>query len=191
MIAILHFIDEFSCLILKHISLNSNCFSQNQLELEQQSSPVSLTGSSRWIILFHKQRRENLSSLLPVRYEEIRQKQMAWLWLRHSFKTPHHDFKWKLKSCDYQGENSRTRVCITEIILLCFSYQSVHASVYLDNKGLVLEARSEAQHAHVRSLINEVLNAMENSTTSGWDTPVDSSLTDGFSCHTCMCVDVL
>lgn len=69
----MHFIDEFSCLILKHISLNSNCFSQNPLELEQQSSPVSLTGSSRWIILFHKQRRENLSSLLPVRYEEIRQ----------------------------------------------------------------------------------------------------------------------
>lgn len=39
--------------------------------------------------------------------------------------------------------------------------------VYLDDEGLVCEAWCKAQHAHVGRLINEVLNAMENSTTCG------------------------
>lgn len=61
----------------------------------------------------------------------------------------------------------------------------------LDDKGLVLEARREAQHAHVRRLVDEVLDAVENSTTGGRDTAMDSSLADGFSGHACMGVDVL
>lgn len=69
--------------------------------------------------------------------------------------------------------------------------ENIHASAYLNDEGLVLEARSQAKHAHVRRLVNEVFNPVENSTTGGWDTTVDSSLADGLSCHTCVCVDVL
>lgn len=62
---------------------------------------------------------------------------------------------------------------------------------YLDDEGLVLEARGEAQHAHIRRFVDEVLDAVENSTAGGRDTPVDPSLADGLSCHACMRVDVL
>lgn len=63
--------------------------------------------------------------------------------------------------------------------------------MYLDDEGLVLEAWRQAQHAHVGRLVNEVLDAVENSTTGGGDTSVDSSLADGLSSHTRMGVDVL
>lgn len=63
--------------------------------------------------------------------------------------------------------------------------------VYLDDESLVLEAWCQAQLAHVRRFINEVLDAVENSTTGGGDPSVDSSLADGFSCHTGVGVDVL
>lgn len=65
------------------------------------------------------------------------------------------------------------------------------ASAYLDDEGFVLEARREAHHAHVGRLVDEVLDPVENSTAGGRDATVDSSLTDGFSCHTRMSVDVL
>lgn len=41
------------------------------------------------------------------------------------------------------------------------------ADVYLDDKGLVLEAWCQAQHAHVGRLVNEVLDAVKNPTTGG------------------------
>lgn len=63
--------------------------------------------------------------------------------------------------------------------------------MYLDDEGLVLETWCQAQHAHVGSFVNEVLDAMENSTTGGRDTSMDSSLADGLSCHARMSVDVL
>lgn len=63
--------------------------------------------------------------------------------------------------------------------------------VYLDNEGLVLEAWCQAHHAHVGRLVNEVLDAVEDSATSGGDTTVDTSLADRLSCHTCVGIDVL
>lgn len=39
--------------------------------------------------------------------------------------------------------------------------------VYLDDKGLVLEAGCQAQHAHVGRLVDEVLDAVENSASGG------------------------
>lgn len=63
--------------------------------------------------------------------------------------------------------------------------------MYLDDKGLVLEARCEAQHAHVGRLVDEVLNSMEDSTTSGGDPAVDATLADGLARHTRMGIDVL
>lgn len=64
-------------------------------------------------------------------------------------------------------------------------------AVYLNDKGLVLEARGKAQHAHVGCLVDEVLNAMEDSTPSGRDPAVDSTLADGLARHTRMGIDVL
>lgn len=63
--------------------------------------------------------------------------------------------------------------------------------VYLDDEGLILDAWCQAYHAHVGRLVHEVLNAVENSTTSGGDTTVDSSLADGLSCHAGVGIDVL
>lgn len=63
--------------------------------------------------------------------------------------------------------------------------------LYLHDEGLVLEAWCQAQHAHVGRLVNEVLDAMENSPTRSGDTSVDSSLADGLPCHTGVGVDVL
>lgn len=63
--------------------------------------------------------------------------------------------------------------------------------MYLDDESLVLEAGCQAQLAHVGRFINEVLDAVENSSTGGGDPSVDSSLADGFSCHAGVRVDVL
>lgn len=62
---------------------------------------------------------------------------------------------------------------------------------HLNDKGLVLKAWRQSQHAHVGGLIDEVLDAVENSTTGGRDASVDSSLADGLSGHTCVGIDVL
>lgn len=62
---------------------------------------------------------------------------------------------------------------------------------YLDNKGLVLKSWGQAHHAHVGRLVDEVLDAMENSSTGGGDTTMDTSLADGLSGHTRMGVNVL
>lgn len=62
---------------------------------------------------------------------------------------------------------------------------------HLDDVGLVLEAWTHPDLAHVGRLVDEVLNAVENSTSGGRDAAVDSSLADGFSCHACMSIDVL
>lgn len=71
------------------------------------------------------------------------------------------------------------------------SLQTMCVCVYLDDEGLVLEAWCQAQHAHVGCFVDEVLDAMEDSTTRGRDTSVDSSLADGLSCHARVSVDVL
>lgn len=164
-------------------------------ELEEQSRPISPKRLliSFTLILNHfprTKKRNSFSSLLSAWYEEIRArvKQMAWLWLRRSSKTPHHDFKWNLKSCEYMWANIYNT---SRVSFLSFLSLHVCVCVYLDNEGLVLEAGGQAQHAHVGRLVNEVLDAVENSTTCGWDTSMDSSLADGLSCHTRMGIDVL
>ena len=63
--------------------------------------------------------------------------------------------------------------------------------MYLNDKGLVLAAGCESHHAHVRCLVDEVLNSVEDSATGGRDPPVDSPLADGLAGHTRMGVDVL
>lgn len=62
---------------------------------------------------------------------------------------------------------------------------------YLDDKGLVLEAGTHPQLAHVGRLVDEVLNAVENSSAGGGDPTVDPSLTDGFPGDAGVSVDVL
>lgn len=80
--------------------------------------------------------------------------------------------------------SSRVRFYYDQALCVC-------VCVYLDDEGLVLEAWCHAQHAHVGRFVNEVLDAMEHSTTGGRDTSMDSSLADGLSCHTRMGVDIL
>jgi hypothetical protein len=63
--------------------------------------------------------------------------------------------------------------------------------VYLNDKGLVGEARAQAQLAHVGRLVDEVLNAVEYSSPGGRDPSVDATLADGLTSHTGMSVDVL
>lgn len=62
---------------------------------------------------------------------------------------------------------------------------------YLDDKGLVLEARTHPQLAHVSRLIDEVLNAVEHAAARCRDSTVDSSLADGFASDAGVSVDVL
>ena len=63
--------------------------------------------------------------------------------------------------------------------------------MYLDDEGLVLEAGTHPQLAHVGRLVDEVLNAVENSSASGGDATVDSSLADGLPGDAGVSVDVL
>lgn len=63
--------------------------------------------------------------------------------------------------------------------------------LYLDDEGLVLEAGTHPQLAHVGRLVDEVLDAVENSSAGGGDPPVDSSLTDGLPGDAGVSVDVL
>lgn len=62
---------------------------------------------------------------------------------------------------------------------------------YLDDEGLALEAGTHSQQAHVRRLVDEVLDAVENSSAGGGDPTVDSSLADGLPGDTGVSVDVL
>ena len=62
---------------------------------------------------------------------------------------------------------------------------------HLDDKGLVLEAGAHPQLAHVSRLVDEVLDAVENSSAGGGDPSVDSSLTDGLPGDAGVSVDVL
>lgn len=62
---------------------------------------------------------------------------------------------------------------------------------YLDDEGLVLEAGTHAQLAHVGGFVDEVLDAVENSSAGGGDAAVDSPLADGFPGDAGVSVDVL
>ena len=62
---------------------------------------------------------------------------------------------------------------------------------YLDDESLVLEARTHSQLAHVGRLVDEVLDAVEDSAAGGGDPTVDPSLTDGLPGDAGMSVDVL
>lgn len=66
-----------------------------------------------------------------------------------------------------------------------------HTASYLNNEGLVSNARSQTKQTHVSSFINKVLDAVENSSPGGWDSPVDATLADGLPRHTRMGIDVL
>lgn len=70
-------------------------------------------------------------------------------------------------------------------ILVSFS------GLYLDDEGLVLETRTHAQLAHVGRLVDEVLDAVENSSACCGDPTVDSSLADGLPGDAGVSVDVL
>lgn len=61
----------------------------------------------------------------------------------------------------------------------------------LDDEGLVLEAGTHPQLAHVGRLIDEVLDAVENSSAGCGDPTVDPTLTDGFPSDAGVGVDVL
>lgn len=63
--------------------------------------------------------------------------------------------------------------------------------MYLDDEGLVLEAGTHPQLTHIGRFVDEVLNAMENSSAGGGDPPVDASLADGFPGDAGMSIDVL
>ena len=63
--------------------------------------------------------------------------------------------------------------------------------VHLDDEGLVLEAGTHPQLAHVGRLVDEVLDTVEDSSACGGDATVDSPLTDGFPCDAGVSVDVL
>lgn len=62
---------------------------------------------------------------------------------------------------------------------------------HLDDEGLVLEAGRQAQHAHVGRLVDEVLDAVEDSATGGRDAAVDAALADGLARHAGVGVYVL
>ena len=62
---------------------------------------------------------------------------------------------------------------------------------YLDDEGLVGEARAEAQLAHVGGLVDEVLDAVEDAAARGGDPAVDAALADGLAGHTGVGVDIL
>lgn len=77
-------------------------------------------------------------------------------------------------------------------MLHCFSPPGDEEDgAYLDDKGLVLEAGTHPQLAHVGRLVDEVLDAVENSSAGGGDPTVDPSLTDGFPGDAGVSVDVL
>lgn len=63
--------------------------------------------------------------------------------------------------------------------------------MYLDDKGLVVEARTHPQLAHVSRFVDEVLDAVENAAARGGDSTMDSSLADGFAGDAGVSVDVL
>lgn len=63
--------------------------------------------------------------------------------------------------------------------------------MYLNNKCFVSKSRGQTQFAHVGGFIDEVLNAMEDSTTSGRYTTVDAALADGLTGNTGMSIDIL
>lgn len=62
---------------------------------------------------------------------------------------------------------------------------------YLDDKGLAPEAGTHSQLAHVRRLVDEVFDAVENTSAGGGDPTVNSSLADGLPGDTGVSVDVL
>ena len=53
-----------------------------------------------------------------------------------------------------------------------------HVTESLDNVGLASPARSVANHGHVLRLVDEVLQAMEDSSASGTGPPMDATLVD-------------
>lgn len=67
----------------------------------------------------------------------------------------------------------------------------VQEGAYLDDEGFVLAARRHPQQAHVGGFVDEVLDAVENSSSCGRDSPVDASLADGLPGDTGVSVDVL
>lgn len=62
---------------------------------------------------------------------------------------------------------------------------------YLDDEGLVLEAWTHPQLAHVGRFVDKVLDAVEHAAARGGDPTVDSSLADGFARDAGVSVDVL
>lgn len=64
-------------------------------------------------------------------------------------------------------------------------------SLYLDDESFVSEAWGQSELAHVGRLVDEVLDAVENSTPGGWYSAVDSSLADGLPSHAGMSINVL
>lgn len=64
-------------------------------------------------------------------------------------------------------------------------------STHLQRKGLAREAGAQADAVHVVCVGDVVLNAMQDPLPGGRLSPMDASLADGPSCHTCLGIDVL
>lgn len=75
--------------------------------------------------------------------------------------------------------------------MLCVVVCVVVSGTYLDDKGLVRKAGGEAQQTHVGSLVDKVLDAVEHSAPGGRHSAVDATLTDGFSRHARVGIDIL
>lgn len=61
----------------------------------------------------------------------------------------------------------------------------------MEDECLVLDARTDAQLAHVGRLVDEVLNAVKDTPSRGRDPTVDPSLADGLAGDAGTSVDVL
>lgn len=61
----------------------------------------------------------------------------------------------------------------------------------LNNECFATPARRRANGAHIISLVDEVLQTVEDTTSGSRDTTMNTALIDWFACNASMCVDVL
>lgn len=61
----------------------------------------------------------------------------------------------------------------------------------LNDDGLALPAGLKTDHLHVIRFIDEVLDAVEDTPSGGWDATVDTTLVDRFAGYARVAVDVL
>lgn len=62
---------------------------------------------------------------------------------------------------------------------------------YLNHEGLVSEAWSHTQLTHVRSFVDKIFDAMEDSASGGRDPAMNATLANGLPGDTSISIDVL